>query len=454
MIDQTNVVIIGGGCAGAGIARDLSIRNVHCVLLEQKDPAYGLNDRCSDILHSGALYAVADPVAARECYYESRILRRIAGHYIKETGGFSVLLPGNDPGYAERLLHAMSQIGIPARKLSAGQAIDQEPALAPEVLEAIAVPDAVVNPFALALANAQSAREHGAQVLTECTAVSLMVGGGEVRGVRTRCHQSGEELEIRSSCVINAAGARVGEIVLPEGISIPLVLSREKFILMKGRLCKRVIHRCRAQGSGGDMVIPDDTNTITGTATESDRIAISPEEADNIIELSGQMIPGVLEARAIRAFSRTQPLLKLRGPQVEQSTSRGIVILDHGILDGAVGLYTVLGGGVTTYRRAAQLAADSVCRKLGNLAPCNTHREILPRIAYQGDKEFGSAHQDLTTADLQEILLLGDKGVKALRSLLEERWEGVRPLAWGERLREEELIRSIIMETFNLDNTQ
>ncbi|MBW2149490.1 MAG: FAD-dependent oxidoreductase [Deltaproteobacteria bacterium] len=456
MVDQTDVVIIGGGCTGAGVARDLSMRNFQCVLLEMKGPVHGSNDRHRDLLHSGAFYVVADPVAARECYYESRILRRIAGHCIEETGGLSVLLPGDDPGYADRLLHALSQIGIPARRLPAGKVLEQESALAAEVREAIAVPEAVVNPFAMALANVRSAQEHGARVLTHCTAVSLMVEGGEVRGVRTQCRQSGEELEIRSRCIINAAGALVGEIATTAGINIPLLFSRETFVLMTGRLSNAVIYRCRAQGSDGDVVITGGSAAILGAIAESDRTAASPEEVDEIIEGGGQIVPGVLDARAIRAYSRIRPLLKLRRPPGSQS--RGIAVLDHGMLNGVGGLYTVLGGGITTYRLAAQLVSDAVCRRLGSSALCTTHREVLPPIACRDDtvpdRKEEYEFQGISPLDLREILMPGDKGIHALKALLEERWEGVRPVAWGERLREEELIRGIAMETFNLDHVK
>ena len=79
---ETNVIIVGGGATGAGIARDLSIRGLRCVLIEKNDIASGTTGRNHGLLHSGARYAVKDHESARECIRENRILKKIAGHCI------------------------------------------------------------------------------------------------------------------------------------------------------------------------------------------------------------------------------------------------------------------------------------------------------------------------------------------------------------------------------------
>ncbi|MDO9794822.1 FAD-dependent oxidoreductase, partial [Glaesserella parasuis] len=89
----TDVIIIGGGATGAGIARDCALRGIDCILLERRDIATGATGRNHGLLHSGARYAVNDRESATECIEENKILRRIARHCIDETEGLFITLP-------------------------------------------------------------------------------------------------------------------------------------------------------------------------------------------------------------------------------------------------------------------------------------------------------------------------------------------------------------------------
>lgn len=95
-MQYATVVVIGGGATGTGILRDLAMRGIKAVLLEQRDLAYGTSSRFHGLLHSGGRYAVKDPESARECIEENRILRRIGRYCVEETEGFFVRLPEDD----------------------------------------------------------------------------------------------------------------------------------------------------------------------------------------------------------------------------------------------------------------------------------------------------------------------------------------------------------------------
>ncbi|MBM4324250.1 MAG: FAD-dependent oxidoreductase, partial [Deltaproteobacteria bacterium] len=82
---KTEVLIIGGGATGVGIARDLSLRGIPSLLIEKGDFLSGASGRNHGLFHSGARYVVSDPEAARECITENRILRKIVPHCIEET---------------------------------------------------------------------------------------------------------------------------------------------------------------------------------------------------------------------------------------------------------------------------------------------------------------------------------------------------------------------------------
>ena len=84
-----DVIIIGGGATGAGVARDCSRRGLQVLLIERFDISTGATGRNHGLLHSGARYAVTDPESARECIEENKILRKIASHCVEETDGLS-----------------------------------------------------------------------------------------------------------------------------------------------------------------------------------------------------------------------------------------------------------------------------------------------------------------------------------------------------------------------------
>ncbi len=100
---STDVLVIGGGATGAGVAWDAALRGYDVVLVDRLDLAEGTSGRFHGLLHSGGRYAVKDPHAAEECIAENRILRNIAADCIEDTGGFFVTTPFDDPAYARQV---------------------------------------------------------------------------------------------------------------------------------------------------------------------------------------------------------------------------------------------------------------------------------------------------------------------------------------------------------------
>src|SRR5579863_6741014 len=97
----TDVLIVGGGATGSGILRDLSRRGLSCVLVEKGDFGSGTSGRYHGLLHSGARYVAKDPLAARECIAENRVIRRIAPACVEDTGGLFVATPADPDDYVE-----------------------------------------------------------------------------------------------------------------------------------------------------------------------------------------------------------------------------------------------------------------------------------------------------------------------------------------------------------------
>src|SRR3954467_13022714 len=94
---ETDVLVIGGGATGAGVAWDCALRGFDTILAERRDLGEGTSGRFHGLLHSGGRYAVKDPNAAVECIEENVILRRIAAHRIEATRRPFGTPPDDDP---------------------------------------------------------------------------------------------------------------------------------------------------------------------------------------------------------------------------------------------------------------------------------------------------------------------------------------------------------------------
>ena len=163
---ETTVVVIGGGATGIGTLRDLCMRGVPAILLEQGGLAHGTSSRFHGLLHSGGRYAVGDNESARECIEENMIVRRIGRQCVEQTEGFFALTPEDDPAYVDRWVEACGRAGIEANEIDVKEALRLEPNMSPEVKRVFRVPDSCVDGFRLVLHNAMSARRHGGQMLT------------------------------------------------------------------------------------------------------------------------------------------------------------------------------------------------------------------------------------------------------------------------------------------------
>ena len=114
MTKPFDVIVIGGGATGAGIARDCARRGIRVLLIERFDISTGATGRNHGLLHSGARYAVTDQESAEECIKENRILRRIASHCVEETDGLFLSLPEDGLEFQAKFVEACRAAGIRA----------------------------------------------------------------------------------------------------------------------------------------------------------------------------------------------------------------------------------------------------------------------------------------------------------------------------------------------------
>ena len=517
-ITETDVVIIGGGATGAGLARDCARRGLRCVLFERRDFSTGATGRNHGLLHSGARYAVTDGESARECIEENLILKKIARHCVEESGGLFITLPEDDLAYQHNFMQACAAAGIPAEALDPAQALRLEPSVNPELIGAVRVPDGVIDPFRLTMANILDATAHGAHCFTYRQVTDILQENGAVIGVRARDCLTGDTSEVRASIVVNAAGIWGQRIAALAGVTVCMFPTRGALLILGHRINNMVINRCR-KPADADILVPGDTVCLIGTTSapisfdELDDMSVTSEEADLLIREGKLLAPALGAARKLRVYAGARPLVADDEDPSGRSISRKIVLLDHEKRDGLKGFITISGGKLITYRLMAEMAANLICEKLGVNAACDTATAPLPGshessedtlakvlclphtlrrsvVHRHGDMaaafadsnaldnslvcecesvtvgEIRHAVENLTVRNITDLrrrtrigmgpcqgelcacraagLLVRNRQTPPadapaqLSRFLEERWKGVRPLVWGDSLRESE----------------
>jgi len=211
-----DLIIIGGGIIGAGIARDAALRGLKIALFEKSDFGGGTTSASTRIIHGGLRYLeMFDFRLVRMDLREREILLRIAPHLVKPL---DFLLPFYDSGLFHRtkmkvgmMLYDMLSYdkSLPNhRLLSPAEVATLEPHLKEDGLRgAVLYSDAQVDsPERLCLENIIDARQHDACTLNDAEVTGALRSGGTVEGVAVRDLTSGEELEIKGRVVVNATG--------------------------------------------------------------------------------------------------------------------------------------------------------------------------------------------------------------------------------------------------------
>ena len=379
---KTQVLIIGGGVTGTGVARDLALRGIPCILAEKQDINAGASGGNHGLLHSGARYIVSDPAAAGECRREGGLLKKLAPHCIEDTGGLFVGVAGDDENYIADFPERCAEQGVATQALSVRDAREMEPALSDQTIAAFHVEDATVDPFRLSLDNMAQARQFGCRLLRFTQAVDFKIEHGRIRSVLLLNGETGEKASVEAEIIINAGGAWAGKVAALAGAHIDMLYSKGSMLVTHTRITSRVINRLRYP-TDGDILVPGGTVSILGTTSERTESPdlIYPEiyEIDHIIEQGAAMLPVLASTRYIRAYCGVRPLLATEDTGDDRSVSRGFSLIDHGeIGDRVNNLVTITGGKLTTYRLMAEKTGDLICRRLNVPKTCPTREEPLP----------------------------------------------------------------------------
>ncbi len=404
---STEILVIGGGATGTGVAWDAALRGFRTILVEKRDLTHGTTGRYHGLLHSGGRYVVKDPHSAVECIAENRILRRTHTHCIEDTGGFFVVTPEDEGDYPDRFVAACAETGVPCQEISVAEALRREPLLNPRISRVFAVPDGAADSFLATHATAQAARQAGARILIYHEVTGLLTEGGDsdkrVTGAIVRDTVSGETVHIHADLVINASGAWAGQIAAMAGIGVKIIPGKGVMVATNHRLVNTVINRCKMP-SDGDILVPVHTVSIIGTTDEKvadpEHLVITPEEVQFMLAEGDKLIPGLSAARIVRAWAGVRPLYQEGFSGDSRDATRSLTLLDHKAKDGVLGFLTITGGKWTTFRMMAEKTVDRACEHLGVARPCTTATTPVPGIE-QGHYWLGHRLHEVEEEHLQ-----------------------------------------------------
>ena len=379
-----DVVVIGGGVTGAGVARDLARRGASVLLLEKDDYGGGTSGASSWMIHGGPRYLEFDWRTTRLSCEDAGKIVRIARHMVHRVVFLLPVLAG-DRHNLEQLETAMEvydrfqplKLSNPHLRLTADEARRLEPGLSDQLLGALTMEEWGLDPHRLVWANVQDAIENGARASNHSRVVDLVRDGRQVLGVRYR-GPDGTLHEARARVTVNATGPWSGELGRLAGVPIELRPAKGIHIVYDRRLSNFAISADAVDGRGL-LMVPHGNFTLAGTTDDDfygdpDDLEVLPDEVDYILQAFDRVFPSLRNHRAIRATAGVRPTI-FRWRSYEDDLSRRYEIVDH---SDAPGLVSALGGKLSMYRLMAEETADLVCRKLGIEGPSTTGTAPLP----------------------------------------------------------------------------
>jgi glycerol-3-phosphate dehydrogenase len=397
--EPADILVIGGGITGAGVARDAAMRGLRTVLVDQNDLGSGTSSRSSRLVHGGLRYLeTGDLRLVLEANRERRILLRLAPHLVwplpfvfpLHRGDRLSLWRLNAGMWLYDLLALFRNVRMHSM-LGKRALLEAEPMLRERGLRGGArFYDAQCDDARLVIATARSAMHHGALVANYTAVLALERTAGRVVGAQVEDRLTGTRTTIRASVVVNATGPWSDRVRTMEDAGATPLLQPTKGVHI-------LVDRSRLDHRDGIMFLsPIDGRVLfilpwrdlsyigttdTDTAEPPDQLEVTPEEMVYLLRSANALFPnarlGLEDVRV--AWAGLRPLLADSQAATASGRSR-----EHAIVQGSGGMITVVGGKLTTYRSMAKEVVDRAVRELrfreGRPRPtdADTDEEPLP----------------------------------------------------------------------------
>ena len=380
--ERFDVLVIGGGITGAGIALDAAARGFSVALVEKDDFAAGTSGRSSRLVHGGLRYLEHREFGlVRESLRERGILFRLAPHLVRPIPMYML---------ADDLRsRATYRVGLTGYELlAAGRNIGFHRSVSAEqVREAIAgfggwsrgfrYFECQVDDARLTIEVARAAHAFGARLANHARVVELL-GDGRVTGAVVADETTGQRLEVRARAVVNAAGVWANRVTRLAGSGgVRLLPSKGVHLVFApgAVLTKAALIAPSGAGDGRFIfIVPWEDRVYAGTTDtpypgDLDHPTVDAADRDYLLSAVARNFPGVTERDVVASWAGLRPLLSQddRGDARTSDLSR-----NHAIFTDPPGLFTITGGKLTTYRAMAEDLVDRVATALGDAGPCRT----------------------------------------------------------------------------------
>jgi glycerol-3-phosphate dehydrogenase len=365
---EWDVVIVGGGATGLGVAVDSITRGLRTALLEAHDFAKGTSSRSTKLVHGGVRYLEqGDIPLVLEALRERGLLHRNAPHLVHHL---SFIVPrykwweGPFFGIGLKVYDALAgRLNLaPSKMLSREETLSRIPNIEPEhLLGGVEYFDGQFDDSRLAVCLAQSAVDHGACILNYVPVTGITKTGIMVDGVECRDAESGQTFRLKARVVINAAGIFADEIRLMDepgatravqpSQGVHLVFDRE---FLQGNSAIMVPHTDDGRVL---FVIPWHGKVLVGTTdTAMEKAELEPRALDDeigfILRNAARYLARDPQKKDILSvFAGQRPLVR---PPGKEGGATKAISRNHEILVSNSGLLTIVGGKWTTYRKMAE----------------------------------------------------------------------------------------------------
>ena len=440
-----DIIVVGGGIIGAGIARDAALRGLKTLILEKVDFACGTTSRSSRLIHGGLRYLKRLELGlVRQDLREREILLGIAPHLVQPL---SFVIPVTKGNPFQRLALPLGLLlydrlffrkSLPShRSLTRRETLDFEPGLEPKGLVGSYIYHDCQVPFAerLCLENVISAAEHGATILNHAKVTGFLRNGNSVSGVLVQDQISGETYQMKARIVVNAAGHWVDSVRDMLGKSFRPMIRRTKGIhLLTPQVSRNAVVLFALADGRLFFIIPWQNYSLIGTTDtdytgDLDTVEAEANDVTYLVKEVQRIFPDVKSddifytSAGLRALAYS----KSRRPG---DVSRSHKLVDHEREDGIDGFISVLGGKITAYRAVAEQTVDLVCHKLAVKAPCTTAEAPLPGapIVIQQSLQLAADERGLTLDTVSYLASLYGSRFTQVLDISNSNPKGTQPL--------------------------
>jgi glycerol-3-phosphate dehydrogenase len=458
--DSADLLVIGGGITGAGVARDAAMRGFRTVLVDAGDFASGTSSRSSRLVHGGLRYLEHGWFRlVFEASRERRTLLRIAPHLVRPQ---AFVFPAHEGSRVTRFqisaavwLYDILALGRNVhmhRLLSRGAVMKIEPLLRERGLRGGALYwDAMTDDSRLTLATIRSAHRHGARCVNYARVVKLDKADGLVRGATIEDAVTGRSFPLRAHVVVNATGPWTESLRHDDEPGSARLLRPTKgahIAVPQRRIGNTGAVTLLSPVDGRVMfVLPWGEVSVVGTTDTDETVApddvmASEQDVIYLVRSANAVFPNArlgLED-VIAAWAGLRPLLG------DDAGSTASVPREHKIIESASGLVTIAGGKLTTYRKMGAQVVDVVARRLhkldGRRVPkrAATDTEPLPggEVADLGALEGELIKEGIGNSDARHLVATYGTEASAVANLMtRERALGTPLLPGGPWLKAE-----------------